>query len=140
MKEQKRAVVFLIDDDEDDKEIFGLALEDIDPGIKYVTAGNGREAMKMLEDDAGFLPDLIFLDLNMPKMDGRQCLAEIKKLPRLEQIPVIIYSTSADDREIGSLLAAGASAWLSKPTDLRVLVSQLSGYLAPFIENKTTLN
>jgi CheY-like chemotaxis protein len=96
--------------------------------------------MKMLEDDAGFLPDLIFLDLNMPKMDGRQCLAEIKKLPRLEQIPVIIYSTSADDREIGSLLAAGASAWLSKPTDLRVLVSQLSGYLAPFIENKTTLN
>ena len=81
---------FLIDDDVDDQDIFILALEEVDPTIRCELASDGVEALQKIREEKNFRPDYIFLDLNMPRMNGRQCLAEIKQLEFLRNTPVII--------------------------------------------------
>ena len=85
--------IILIDDDEDDRDIFFQALMEIDPSIQFTGFENGMEAFKLLNDSATLLPDLIFLDLNMPCMNGFECLKKIRENRRLNNTPVIIYST-----------------------------------------------
>src|SRR5687767_10965856 len=86
--------VLLIDDDLDDQEIFLLALEKTNLNIKCETACDGLKGLEKLEKSEE-LPHFIFLDLNMPNMDGKKCLAEIKKRQRYNDIPIIMYSTSS---------------------------------------------
>src|ERR1700710_1619000 len=107
---------FLIDDDKDDQEIFMLALQDINVAVACITANNGNDALQKFNDDETFLPDYIFLDLNMPKINGRQCL--IKKINRLKHIPVIIYSTSSAQRDKVETEILGASAFITKPSSI----------------------
>jgi len=89
--------VVLIDDDPDDLELLTDALAAIDKGHKIVTAGNGLEGIKKLEElsDKGKLPCLIVLDLNMPKMDGKQTFMAIRSNEKLNKLPVVIFSTSS---------------------------------------------
>src|ERR1051325_7487517 len=89
----------LIDDDADDQDVFLLALEAVDKSIRCHIANDGVEALQMLSVGKGFSPDYIFLDLNMPRMNGKQCLGQIKKIDCLRNIPVIIYSTTADQKD-----------------------------------------
>lgn len=117
---------FLIDDDEDDREIFGIALEDAAPGFECITAKNGLEAMELL-NTGNFMPSHIFLDLNMPYMSGIECLKEIKKIPALADVPVIMYTTSSHHKDIDESRALGASHYLVKPTSLTTLIGLLSG-------------
>ena len=107
----------LIDDDEDDQEFFTLALEESSPDISCVVAGNGIEGLHMLHSGMQ-LPDIIFLDLNMPMMGGKECLIELKRSELLKHIPVVIYSTTSDSFEIGDLLNLGAEECVSKPAKL----------------------
>ena len=72
-----RKTCLLVDDDEDDAEIFSIALNEANPDIKCLTAADGLEALEMLRDPS-FIPDYIFLDLNMPLMTGKECLVEIR--------------------------------------------------------------
>lgn len=109
---------FLIDDDKDDQEIFLMALEDIGVSVSCITANNGSDALQKFAEDETFLPDYIFLDLNMPKINGRQCLIEIKKINRLKNIPVIIYSTSSAQRDKTETEILGASAFITKPSSI----------------------
>ena len=74
-------ICFIVDDDEDDREIFAIALQDADKSYKCLTAINGKEALEKLKSDETLIPDFIFLDLNMPFMSGIQFLVEIKKVP-----------------------------------------------------------
>jgi len=120
---------FLIDDDPDDREIFALALEEADQTYKCITASNGIDALKKLNTDLSFVPDLIFLDLNMPVMNGKQCLNEIKKIPRLSDIPVIIYTTSSYVQDIEETKQLGASHYLIKPSNIRTLTNCLTELL-----------
>lgn len=120
---------FLIDDDPDDREIFALALEEADKEYKCVTASNGIDAIKKLHDDHSFVPDLIFLDLNMPIMNGKQCLNEIKKIPRLIEIPIVIYTTSSYAQDIEETKKLGASHFLIKPSSIRILTNCLAELL-----------
>lgn len=120
---------FLIDDDLDDQEIFMLALKDLDKPIDCVTAEDGAMALQILRDDPAFIPDYIFLDLNMPRMDGKQCLSEIKKDTRLRGIPVIIYSTSSDPRDIQETKQLGASDYIIKQTSIGALRKILNTFL-----------
>lgn len=116
---------FLIDDDEDDREIFKLALNKIDPAIEFHAAKDGFIAIEKFNSEPGFKPDFIFLDLNMPKMNGKQCLGEIKSNPKIDDIPVFIYTTSSNPEEEKKLIAAGASAFVVKPFDIYDLISLL---------------
>ncbi len=118
-------VFFIADDDPDDREIFIQALQEIDENCNCITAVNGEEALEKLLYDNLFYPDFIFLDLNMPKMNGRQCLKEIKKHPQLQQIPIIIYSTSAEKKEAQEVLALGAMHFLQKPNRFNDLCEAL---------------
>jgi CheY-like chemotaxis protein len=118
------ATIFLIDDDSDDREIFALALEELFPSFTCVTAKNGVEALeKLMSGDVK--PDYIFLDLNMPRMNGRQCLAEIKKESALGKIPVIIYSTSSESAHKEQMISMGASAFVTKPPVIPELIASL---------------
>ena len=116
---------FLIDDDPDDQEFFGLALEDIGNNIRYVKADDGLHALEILKADKNFLPDFIFLDLNMPRLNGKDCLIEIKKMPHLKDIPVYIYTTSMNENDKIETAKYGAEGFITKPFQFEHLVKIL---------------
>ena len=118
-------VCLLVDDDEDDKEIFCLALEQANPSIICHTASDGKEALKMLSNKS-FLPDYIFLDLNMPKMDGKECLKEIRRQSHLSHVPVIIFTTSGAQKDIEDTKRLGANSFITKPPLISILAEKLS--------------
>lgn len=116
--------ILLVDDDEDDQDFFLSVLDRIDKFLECKTAENGREAIQYLTGEHR-LPDLIFLDLNMPVMNGRQFLLEVKKEERLKDVPVIILSTSADEATISESLRLGAAEFITKPNKLSLLEARL---------------
>lgn len=123
------ATILLIDDDADDREIFQLALSEAAPTYTCVTTKSGIEALDRLID-GDLKPDCIFLDLNMPRMNGTQCLEGIKKESHLSTIPVVIYSTSSERRDRENTLALGASAFITKPSDISELIAALENIFA----------
>jgi len=125
---QKTLTFFLVDDDEDDHELFQIALEAADPTIQYVTAMNGQEALDMLQDP-DLVPDYIFLDLNMPLMGGRECLVELKKNPELKSIPVVIFSTSSDPKDKEETQLLGAVDFITKPSKIYELTALLNTFI-----------
>jgi CheY-like chemotaxis protein len=120
--------IFLIDDDEDDCTFFREAMRQIDPVATCTTARDGITALNHLET-CKTLPDYIFLDINMPRMDGRQCLREIKHDQRLKSIPVIVYSTSEPSREAPELIAQGAVEYIQKPVFLHEIIVAIAKVL-----------
>src|SRR6186713_1099195 len=110
-------VFFLADDDEDDRMLFSEALMEINPSIKCIMAKNGEEALFLLSNGLFELPDYIFLDLNMPVMNGLKCLAEIKKSAQLKNIPVVVYSTSSKKEYEEESKKLGAMNFFIKPPD-----------------------
>jgi response regulator RpfG family c-di-GMP phosphodiesterase len=116
--------IFYADDDREDCELFTEALKQIDPEIKSIIAKDGREAMAYLNNTPE-LPDFIFLDINMPLVDGRQCLVEIKRSNKLRTIPVIMYSTTSDTNEIQEYYKLGAHDFLIKPNNFLTLCDSL---------------
>jgi CheY-like chemotaxis protein len=123
----KPILFFLIDDDEDDRELFQLALEKVDAEIICKTAINGRDALKILEGNIA--PDFIFLDLNMPEMDGRECLKELKLSAKTKDIPVIIFSTSSEPKDIHDTKVLGAVGFITKPSKVSELTNSLNYFL-----------
>lgn len=118
---------FIVDDDEDDQEILATAISGSilsDHTCSFAT--DGEEALEILHSDT--LPDYIFLDLNMPRMDGMQCLREIRQIDKLQHIPVVIYTTSMDDTAKATSLRLGATAFITKPTRISELVSALNDF------------
>jgi CheY-like chemotaxis protein len=113
--------IYLIDDDMDDIELFREALEEVNPSISLQYANDGYEAVRNLTERKDALPDLIFLDISMPTFSGLQCLASFKKDDQLKDLPVIMYTTSSQEREIRTARELGASAFVTKPNDFKVL-------------------
>jgi CheY-like chemotaxis protein len=112
-------IVLCVDDDADDREMISNTIYEIDPSFKVVHAKNGIEAIEYLSKAkvAGDLPCLVILDLNMPKMDGRKTLAEIKKDEQLSILPVVILSTSSSP--VDKLYCGNYGVeFIAKPTDL----------------------
>lgn len=108
--------ILLIDDDDDDRKLFTEAVNEFDDHITCINTSGGLEALEYLNSELNQLPDYIFLDLRMPGLSGQQCLEEIKKVPRLALIPVIVYTTSREVDESIKLKEMGASHFMSKPT------------------------
>lgn len=117
--------ILLVDDDADDTELFAEALGEIDAGITWYSAIDGQEALDKLHNDEISKPDIIFLDINMPGMDGWQCLTQLKGNDHFRHIPVIMYSTSAAQKEMQLATQMGALGFLSKPADYSMLKKAL---------------
>lgn len=122
-----KQIILLVDDDADDQLFFMDALSEIDAEVHCEITRNGSEALNRLEKDP--LPDLIFLDLNMPVMNGFDCLAELRKRDDLSHIPVIIYSTTSDHSTVKKTHDLGANAFFRKPNDFPSMRTKLEELL-----------
>lgn len=120
--------ILLVDDDEDDRFLFSDALREINETLVCDEEINGIEALQHLQDKSP-LPDIIFLDLNMPKMNGLEFLSSLRKQKRFDEIPVVIFTTSTIQAEKDRLLKMGASYFLSKPCEYNTLKSELESIL-----------
>jgi CheY-like chemotaxis protein len=112
--------VLLIDDDEDDQELFLQAMKEVAASVECTTLDNARTALTQLENRT-LVADVIFLDLNMPTMTGQQFLSELGKKETLNRIPVIILSTSSNSETINQAKALGAQSFITKPSDFKEL-------------------
>ena len=122
---------YLIEDDIDDQDIFRMALEGIDKAIKCDVANNGYEAVQQLNREPGYTPDYIFIDVNMPKMNGIDCLKHLRKLSRLNGTLIIMFSTSEEPRIINLSKQLGANDFVVKPASLDSLTLILSKIIKP---------
>lgn len=117
--------VLLADDDKDDRNDFIEAFESLKISTTVETLKNGVELMKYLNNPSTKLPHLLFLDLNMPKKSGLDCLLEIKQIERLKHLTIVIYSTSSSEKDIEDTFLHGANIYIKKPAHLTVLKKTL---------------
>lgn len=117
-------ILLVADDDQDDREMFIEVVTEICPSLKCIKASNGKEALILVENEQ-ISPDLIFLDLNMPRMNGRQCLKHLKENEKTKAIPVIIYTTSKLEKDKQETQKLGAVHFITKPTSMTVLKKEL---------------
>ncbi|MGK2861628.1 MAG: response regulator [Chitinophagaceae bacterium] len=126
--------VLLVDDDREDQVLFAEAIAQLTMPIDLKILNNGIELMQLLHSDAPF-PDMVFLDLQMPMMDGEECLTDIRQEKQFETIPILIYSTGYDVSRIDRLFALGANFFLQKPLSFNDLVSSLERYIVSALRN-----
>jgi CheY-like chemotaxis protein len=107
--------ILLIDDDADDRELFMDAVSEIQDDLLCITAEDGEEALNLLMNPETLLPDIVFIDLNMPRYNGIRCIQEIKKIPRLLDLPIVIYTTTASIQQQDEIRKLGVSHFLTKP-------------------------
>lgn len=105
--------IFYADDDAEDREIFCDVIQQLNLGIRVVLSKDGQEALEILNLQTP-PPDFIFLDINMPRVNGIECLVKLKSDDRLKTVPVIIYSTTPDSREVKKMILLGAEEFISK--------------------------
>ncbi len=116
--------ILLVDDDEDDQLIFTDALREIHFSYDCLIANNGLAGLALLEAEE-YPPAMIFLDLNMPLMNGAEFLKQIKQHPTNRQIPVVIFSTSNSPVDKENMLNLGASLFITKTVDFGILKRKL---------------
>lgn len=114
--EQQKAPlhILLADDDRDDRFFFEGALKRLSVPTHLTTVTDGEKLMDYLSENSGRLPDILFLDLNMPRKKGSECLEKIKSNDKLKHLPVIIYSTSLNDIIADVLYQKGAHYYVKK--------------------------
>jgi CheY-like chemotaxis protein len=110
-----RVFLLLADDDKSDRYFFKEALEGLPITTNLCAVHNGEQLMQLLEESTDHLPQVLFLDLNMPRKNGFECLSEIKQNENFNQIPIIIFSTAFDQREVNRLYETGAHYYIRKP-------------------------
>lgn len=120
---------FLVDDDADDREIFAMALKKAHAEYVCDMAKNGKEAIEAIQN-CDIVPGYIFVDLNMPQVSGRECVMAFKNIDRLENVPIIVYTTSSLTRDVDDIRNLGATHYLVKPTRFTALVALLEDLFA----------
>ena len=131
----KELVILLADDDLDDCLLFKDALAELSFPSRLITVPNGEKLMQLLYDTVE-LPDLLFLDLNMPRKNGLECLLEIKQTEKFKKIPVITLSTSFEKDIVARIYQNGAQYYIRKPNNF----SQLKHLLQSAIKLTTQVN
>lgn len=121
--------ILLVDDDADDREIFCDTMIDIDSTTSCTTAFDGFDAFEVLYKSTNTLPDVIFLDLNLPRLSGKQFLSQLREHPVFKTIPVVIYTTSRSLKDMDDTRAMGAIEFLTKPTRSKDLTMALSNIM-----------
>ena len=107
--------ILLADDDTDDCLFFKEAIAELIEPAQFTAVHNGEQLMQLLTHETIILPDVLFLDLNMPRKNGFECLAEIKQNKKLQKLPVIIFSTSFEQEVVNLLYRNGAQYFIRKP-------------------------
>lgn len=115
--------ILIIDDDVDDQDYFRDAVTEINPAMKCEVANNGIEALVQIKTPPPF--DYIFLDLNMPKMNGFECLISLRKQEHYKNVPVVIFTTSKNSHDIDRAKELGANLFFTKPTSFAILCNKL---------------
>ncbi len=129
--------ILLADDDADDRYFFNIALQTLSVPSDFATVEDGEKLMDYLVKNSSQLPDVLFLDLNMPRKNGAECLNEIKSNETLKHLPVIIYSTSLHEDMADLLYNSGAHSYIKK-AGLAELEAILQDILTSIEENKFT--
>lgn len=119
--ENKPLHILLADDDESDRLLFTQALAELKINTIVNTVKNGIELMEWLNMGNTLVPDLLFLDLNMPRKNGLECLKEIKSNEKLKDISIAIYSTSDNAKDMDETFRNGANVYITKPSDFKLL-------------------
>lgn len=122
--------IFIADDDSDDLILFEDALREICKDSQLTTAKDGQQLMQILDKTVPPPPDVIFLDLNMPRKNGFECLDEIKHSSKLKNIPIVIFSTSDQPEAVNRVYEQGASHFLKKPSSFPLLKKAIQQVLA----------
>ena len=122
--------IFIADDDSDDLLLFEDALREICKDSLLTTAKDGQQLMQILDETVPPPPDVIFLDLNMPRKNGFECLNEIKLNAKLKDIPVVIFSTSDQPEAVNKVYEQGANHFLRKPNSFPLLKQAIKQVLA----------
>ena len=120
--------VLLTDDDADDLMLFEEAIREIPLSVQLLSVDNGFELLRLLVSN--YLPNFIFLDVNMPGKSGKECLREIKSNPQLHDISVIMYSTSNNRDDIDTCYTRGADLYVIKPSLFTDIVKMLQKVLS----------
>jgi CheY-like chemotaxis protein len=135
-------IILMADDDEDDCLLVDSAFQELGIAHHLRFVGDGRELLDYLYNEGDFSdcekcprPNLILLDLNMPRIDGREALAIIKSDPQLRDIPVLILTTSREERDIALSQQAGASSFMAKPEIFEDLTDMLSKFCVAILHN-----
>jgi CheY-like chemotaxis protein len=118
---QRKLNIFLADDDEADCLLFKEALEELPVSAKLTTFENGEQLMERLTKKQNKLPDVLFLDLNMPRKNGFVSLGEIKRNSELDSLPVIIFSTALEQDKVKQVFRDAAHYYIRKPTEFSEL-------------------
>ena len=124
---EKVKKVLLVDDDLDDRELFVEAFSFINEKSHILTLEGSDGLIEFLKEMSS-LPDYLFLDLNMPRINGKQCLVEIKNMPDADNIPVVIYSTSSEIKDLVEVQRLGAEAYIVKSSSIKDLVAALKDF------------
>lgn len=122
---RKVSNILLADDDRDDRFFFSMAITEMEIGLKLEMVKHGEELMEYLTRDDITIPDILFLDLNMPRKNGFDCLREIRNSTLLKDLFVIIYSTSSSQRDIEETFRLGANLFINKPNSYEDLSPRL---------------
>lgn len=124
--QKEHITIALADDDEDDRLFFTDAFEELKINTVVSTHCDGEELMNYLHNPETVLPNILFLDLNMPKKNGFECLLEIKKEQKFDTIAIAIYSTSSSEEDIENTFVHGANVYIKKPSEFSTLKKILS--------------
>jgi CheY-like chemotaxis protein len=119
----KNIACLLIEDDQDDQEIFAMALQEVGYNVACTMASSAIDALSIIENEP--YPDYIFMDVNMPKMNGIECLTKFRELGVVDNTRVFMISTSADKRLVEQCRALGAADFIVKPNTIGELVTAL---------------
>jgi len=131
--------IILAEDDFDDRFLFEEAIQELPVSVQINTFNNGEKLMEWLSDKKNNLPDALFLDLNMPRKNGFATLAEIKKNPELQDLPVIIFSTATNNEMINQVFKDAAHYYIRKPVHFWELKELIYKSLKLIAENQTAL-
>ena len=114
--------ILLADDDEADRLIFKEAFDEMDIGTSVETVNDGEELMQLLENsEYEDLPHILFLDINMPRKNGLECLKEIRANKKYKEVSIAIYSTSSSEKDMHETFLNGANVYINKPQDFNKL-------------------
>jgi CheY-like chemotaxis protein len=135
----KQLHILLADDDTDDCLFFKEAVSELAEPVNFSAVHDGEQLMQLLMNETGKLPDILFLDLNMPRKNGLECLTEIKQNKKLRDLPVVIFSTSSSHDNMSILFKTGADVYIRKPGNLAQLV-QVINHALPMATEKMFSN